>query len=324
MIRAAQMELTDRDLDRFAGEFGLSDLTSLDGYENAVFRADQPSRHILRITHTSRRTVSQIEAEMTFLHRLEAEGVPVAGPVESRTGSLAVAFDTERAGPVTAIALRFAPGSHRPQEAWTEADIRHYGEIIGGMHAVAQQMTAEPRLDRPDWDVLTLAIVEADLHGKHPAIQAAVDRTVAELRRHPAGGTDRLVHQDPHLGNLFITDEGEITLFDFDDCGYATPTYDLAMAILYWVTGRTLDDTAAEVRRLLRPFLEGYETAHPLAPDWTSGADLHMKLRELELYAALIDTDISQDWWSQAFMAQRRERIESGEPYLGRPLDEVV
>jgi Ser/Thr protein kinase RdoA (MazF antagonist) len=51
----------------------------------------------------------------------------------------------------------------------------------------------------------------------------------------PAGADDLLIHQDAHHGNLFITDTGEITVFDFDDAAYGTPTHDVAIALFYWL-----------------------------------------------------------------------------------------
>lgn len=323
ILRSAQMQLTEADLERISQSFGLSELTSLDGYENAVYRADRPAPHVIRITHTSRRSVSQIEAEMAFLHRLETAGVAVAAPVEAGDGRLVVAHDAENSGPVTAVAMRFAPGGHRPPDAWKHADIRRYGELLGQLHAVSATMSREPRLDRPDWDSIIMPVVDEDLSGSHPEIRAAIEEVLAATAAHPAGGTDQLVHEDAHLGNLFITDDGHITLFDFDDCGYGTPTFDLAMVVLYWTAGRHLD-VGAEVRRLLIPFLDGYRSVHPLAGDWMEGADLHMRVRELELYAALVDTDVSHDGWGRAFMEGRLERLRSGTPFLGRPLTELL
>lgn len=324
IVRAAQMQLTEKDLAAICGPFGLSELTSLDGYENAVYRADRPTPHVLRITHTTRRTASQIEAEMAFLHQLEAAGVAVAAPISTRDGRLVVTRHAENSGPVTAVAMPFAPGSHRAPDGWADSDIRSYGELLGRLHTVSAGMVKSPKLDRPDWDSIVMPVVDQDLRGSHPEIRTALEEVLAATIAHPAGGTDQLVHEDAHLGNLFITENGEITLFDFDDCGYGTTTYDLAMVLLYWIAGRDLDDLGAEVRRLLGPFLTGYQSAHPLAPDWTEGADLHMRVRELELFAALVDTDMSHDGWGRAFMEGRLSRIETGTPFLGAPLAELI
>lgn len=318
------MGLTERDLAAISGQFGLSELTSLDGYENAVYRTERPTPHVLRITHTSRRTVSQIEAEMGFLHELERAEVSVAPPVPARDGRLVVSHEAESSGVVTAVAMLFADGEHRHPDRWSNDDIRRYGELLGRLHAVSASMVSEGRLDRPDWDSIIMPVIDADLGGKHPEIRATIEEALAATVAHPAGGTDQLVHEDAHLGNLFITDDGHITLFDFDDCGYGTPSYDLAMVILYWVAGRSLEDVGAEIRRLLNPFLAGYESAYPLTPEWTEGADLHMCIRELELYAALVDTDMSHDGWGRAFMDGRLERIQSATPFLGIPLADVL
>ena len=319
------MQLTGEDLDAMAGAFGLSDLTSLDGYENAVYRAERPSRHVLRITHSTRRTPSQIGAEMTFLHALDDAGVSVAAPIEASDGRLAVTHEARNSGMVTAVAMPFAPGGHRSPSAWTDDDLQRYGRLIAEVHSVARDLATGPRLDRPNWDEVIHPVVEVDLGGRHPDVLERTIAVVDALRGHPAGQTTQLVHQDPHLGNLFITEDGAITLFDFDDSGYGSPTFDLAMVIFYWIAGRNdLDDAQAEVRRLLGPFLSAYQEVYPLEQDWVEGAELHMTLRELELYAALVDTDINEAGWDGAYMRNRRQRIDDGTPFLGSRLAELT
>ena len=85
-----------------------------------------------------------------------------------------------------------------------------------------------------------------------------------------------------------------------------------------------LDDIWAEVRRMLGPFLTGYQSVYALEPEWISGAELHMTLRELELYAALVDTDINENGWDGGFMRGRRQRIDEERPFLGVPLADVL
>ena len=42
-----------------------------------------------------------------------------------------------------------------------------------------------------------------------------------------------MIHQDAHLGNLFVDDNYTLTLFDFDDCVYGHFIYDIAMVLFY-------------------------------------------------------------------------------------------
>lgn len=321
MLRAGEMQLAQHELDDMAGAFRLSHLTSLGGYENAVFRADRPQPSVLRVTHSTRRTASEIAAEMQFLSALDGAGVGVATPLRTNDGDLVLTYETGESGKVHVIATLFADGRHRHYDELSDSNLTAYGELIGRMHQVSAELD---RIDRPDWDEPIETMVGKDLDGRHPdVLQRAVD-TMEQLRVHPAGGRNLLVHEDPHLGNVFVTDDGKFTLFDFDDSGYGTATFDLAMVILYWIAGRPLPEPALEVRRMLEPFLDGYTKYFGLETDWKSGADLHMKLRELELYAALVDTDLTEGGWDAAFMASRRDRIDQDVPFLGAPLAEVL
>ena len=65
VVRAADMTITDRDLTRIAKAFGVGRLESIGGFENALYRSED--NRIVRITHTSRRSVGQVEAEFGFM-----------------------------------------------------------------------------------------------------------------------------------------------------------------------------------------------------------------------------------------------------------------
>ena len=131
-----------------------------------------------------------------------------------------------------------------------------------------------------------------------------------------------LIHQDAHLGNLFITDDGQISLFDFDDCGYGTRTHDVAIVLFYWLMSR--EDQQDEVRRFVPLFLSGYERHATLPARWPEGADLILSNREIEIYW-LIKTDSEAPNPMEApFMVDRRQRLLDGVPYLGIPLAELL
>ena len=139
-----------------------------------------------------------------------------------------------------------------------------------------------------------------------------------------AGGSDMLIHQDAHLGNLHLTAEGKVTIFDFDDSAYGTPTHDLAIVVFYWMIGINTEP-AAELRRFLTQFLNGYESIWRLPPSWPDEVDAFLSLREMVIYWLLASD--SPDDMSEAeelFLDGRRERILEGVPYLGVPFAEAL
>lgn len=53
------------------------------------------------------------------------------------------------------------------------------------------------------------------------------------LPRDPVGYG--LIHQDTHTGNLFLAKDGQMTLFDLNDCCYGWYIYDIALVLFYAV-----------------------------------------------------------------------------------------
>ena len=194
------------------------------------------------------------------------------------------------------------------------------------MHTASQGLTLDagqrPAWDDEIWDVVPRE--DPDLWHRY----SEVKKSAAD---HPAGGTDLLIHQDAHLGNIHVTSEGRFTVFDFDDCGYGTATHDVAIVLFYWTMGFP-GDLAKECRRFFSLFLAGYERQARLPSDWQEGVDLFLKLREADIYAllkdelvGLADEEPDEPWdMEMRFFDGRRERILEGAPFLGRPLREIL
>ena len=128
-----------------------------------------------------------------------------------------------------------------------------------------------------------------------------------------------LVHTDMHGGNFFVDDEGRITLFDFDDCLYAWFIYDLAMALFYAISHDCVsEEDVVWAERFLREFLGGYRCENTIADVWLEEIPHFLKLREIDLYAAIhrsLDLD-DLDPWCASYMKDRKHKIEHDVPYV--------
>jgi len=320
LIRADRLFLDDADLQRLAARYGLEHLERLGGFENVILRSPDSSR-IVRVTHTSRRSLEAIEAEVAFMDHLASNAVPVVGPIESIDGHLVETHRTEAGDTTIVYCMIGAPGSIREPGEWSEDDIVAYGDLLGRAHAASTSYDPGDRLRRPEW-------VDPFFD---PGMAAFDDREVVELFReahrrateHPAGGTGLLIHQDAHVWNLHVDTGSRLTLFDFDDCGYATAEHDVAIVLFYWLLFRW-PDLGAELRRFLTLFLSGYERHATLADDWPEGIDRIMKVRETEIFLLLSMEDIDANSVEAAFMEGRRQRLRNGTPYLGAPLESLL
>lgn len=319
IVRAAELDLSTTDVLRAAALFGVAATERIGGFENLLHRSTAPPGRVLRFTHGARRTPGMIQAEFEFMSHLADCGMAVPAPIESLTGSLVARFEAESGDDVLVTCMEEAPGRHRDRSEWSEDDVVRYGELVGALHVAAEDF--EPGSDRrPPWSDPIFDVgfdaADAELHSRVAAVRAA-------CMDHPAGGTGLLIHQDAHPGNLHLTDDGQITLFDFDDCAYGTPTHDVAIVLFYWLLG--VDDPSDATRTFVAPFIQGYEHHATLPPDWPGGADLFLSLRESEIYF-LLTREPEDDWFGaeQRFMVGRRDRILDGIPYLGRPLAELL
>ena len=318
VVRASEIHLSEHDLHRVADLFEAGLLERIGGFENLLYRS--PVGRVVRLTHTSRRTVAFVEAEFAFMDHLARHGVPVVAPIGSTNGRLVEELTTDAGQTLVAACMTEAPGGIRRSPGWTPTEIETYGSLLGRMHAAAASFRTEIR--RPDW---TDPIFDVGLGSDttDPELQQRLAEIKAAASKNLAGGTGLLIHQDAHLGNLFITDSGEITIFDFDDCAYGTPVHDVAIVLFYWVLGH--EDPPEEARRFLGYFLKGYERHASLTSGWATGADLFLSYREIDIFW-LVETEEPEESSPAElrFMTGRRQRILDGVPYLGVPLVDVL
>lgn len=319
-VRAADLTLTSADLEAAAGRFDIEGVEPIGGYENALYRSTRPQGRVIRITHTSRRSVGLVAAEFSYLEHLADHGVPVVAPIRSNDGLVAEEMTTEDGETVVVACMTEAEGRFRARNEWSDREITAYGSVLGRLHAAAARYQPLAGVERPGWtdpvfDIGFQPSADPDLAERWDVVRATA-------ANHPAGAEALLIHQDAHLGNLFITDRGGITLFDFDDCGYGTRTHDVAIALFYWVwklpTGRD-----SEAQRFLELFLTGYRRFGALPIGWEEGADHIMKVREFELYYLLsMEGPLAES--DAGFMHDRRRRVLEGVPFLDAHLADVV
>ncbi|MGI9609306.1 MAG: phosphotransferase enzyme family protein [Acidimicrobiia bacterium] len=320
LIRADAITLTETDLGRLEALYGIGRLERLGGFENVILRSLDPPR-IIRLTHTSRRSLGSIEAEVAFMEHLVKASVPVAAPVNALDGHRVVGFETDGGQPCVVYCMQEAPGAIRYPAEWSDSDIVAYGDLLGRLHAAAQSYPSKQGVGRPAWfePFFDFGIGLMDdlevVQLFHDSKRTALD--------HPVGGADLLIHQDAHFWNLHVDEASRLTLFDFDDCGYGTAEHDIAIVLFYWLLA-IWPDPSAEVRRFLQLFLEGYQRHAALADDWPEGMDRILKVREVEIYLLLTMEEIDPNGVEALFMSGRRDRLLAGTPYLGVRLESLV
>ena len=320
--RAGDFSLSSADLNRIASSFGATHLESIGGFENALFRSDDS--RIFRVTHRSRRSQDLIAGELGFMNLLARAGVSVPQPIVTSRGDELLEITTESGEPVIVMVMTEAPGAHKRAADWSDEDIESYGELLATMHLAAKNIGVEPAPHRPAWHDPIFDPGILDDPNVDPLFLSRYEQIMNTAKSSPAGGVDILIHQDAHLGNLFVDEDGRLTVFDFDDCAYGTPVHDIAIVLFYWFF---VAESALEVEapRFTSRFITGYSRHASLPSGWPHGADHFLSLREIEILWLLQQEapgELSR--FDQRFMDGRLRRILDGVPYLGRPLAEVL
>ncbi|MDR9403545.1 MAG: phosphotransferase [Halothece sp. Uz-M2-17] len=234
---------------------GLSDIYRIETLNNC---------YIFRISHHHWRSRSEIQFELEFLTFLRHHQLPVASPLPTDTGELCleiIAPEGERYGTLFEYAEGSVPvgdldctQSHRLGETVAKLHQASYHfSPLSQRSALTSELMIDPSvgliasfLENRPWDLETLS--------------AIAQRTKAQLQNLPQTAPFWTVcWGDPHSGNVHFTDNNQLTLFDFDQCGYSWRAFDLAKF-------RQVSMQAGCSPKIRQAFLHGYQNIAALTP----------------------------------------------------------
>jgi len=324
-------------IDEACERYGVSReaLALVPGYEgcvNLVYtyeRAGKPL--ILRISFRPDRSAEMIASELHFVEYLAEHGVRVSRPVRSEDGRLLEVIEADGV-PLHVVSFARGKGMRVPdngyqyrEDAPIEEYFRNWGSVLGQMHALATRY--DPPADvarRPGWFELHRS--ERLVQDRVPARLGLVRERILSLfdairglpNDHDAYG---LIHGDFNDGNFTVDySNGDITVFDFDDCCHFWFMYELAAA---WEggVGRTMFEGVQERRVFMTRYFDevmaGYSRENTLSDAWLDRLPLFLQLVQLEEllhYAQYLDDPDEED---RAHLAYLIRCIEDEIPYLG-------
>lgn len=306
----------------------LTDATVLDGFESFIFNVRRDGcEYILRIGHSSRRSADLMQGEAEFINHLRGGGLSVPQVLPSSNHLLVEAIEIHDGSSFLTTLFEKAPGHPPKENDWSPSLYRSMGQFMGKLHTLSKEF--QPSLPRYQRFSITEDFEAMEKTGRQYlpvedelVLKAYLD-TVTAIQQLPQDvDSFGLCHIDFHGGNFFITDEGLITLFDFDDCQYAWFVYDIAMALFYAISHNCTGEVElVKARTFMSSFWEGYVTEHNLPPSWLEHIPLFLRLREIDLYMLIHRSmDLNQlDSWCASYMNGRREKIINSVSYC--PLD---
>jgi Ser/Thr protein kinase RdoA (MazF antagonist) len=261
-------------------------IRSLDAFESFIYEFERRDRsYILRIGHSLRRSEALINGEVDWINYLVARGVSVAQAVLSENGKLVEAIDDGQGGQFLVTAFVKAQG--RPLWGlWTPTLYAAFGQLLGSMHALAEHyQPAQPAWKRPEWDDPLMDYPERYLPASEGVARQKYQALCAHVRTLPTDSRCYgLIHFDAHGGNCLVDDAGHLTLFDFDDCTYSWYANDIAIALGY--IAMDIPDASALTLAFVH-FMQGYQTAYHLDPQWLREIPVFLKMGAIFGYAVI-------------------------------------
>jgi len=314
---------------------GRDALTPVPGYEgcaNLVYeytRDGQPL--ILRVSFRSEKTAEQIEAELHFVNYLAEHGVRVSRPIASQNGRL-LETTCVRGMPLHIVSFVRGRGMRVPDNGYRYRDdapieeyFQNWGRVLGQMHARTKvYQPASDRLRRPDWFALHRPerMIEERVPARLPVVRERIRSLLEEIRSLPKErGAYGLIHGDLNDGNFTVDySNGDITVFDFDDCCYFWFIYELASA---WEAGtgrvmfRDLAERRAFMDRYMEQVMEGYHRENALFACWLARLPLFVRLIQVEELLHYLQYLDEPDPEMQAHLAYTIRCIEDDIPFMG-------
>jgi Ser/Thr protein kinase RdoA (MazF antagonist) len=300
-----------------------------EGCANLVyyFECDSQQR-ILRISFRPDRSLENIQAELHFVNYLAEGGVCLSVPVCSENGNLievihAAGMPFIAASFVRGRGMRMPDNGYRYREGVPMQEyFQNWGQVLGQMHRLAK--TYQPMskaIRRPEW--YTCDIFTGFPYGERlPTIQTKYDHLIAELHALPKEvDSYGLVHFDFNDGNFTVDyDNGDITVFDFDDCCYFWFMFELASAWesgIGWARFRPLAERKAFMDRYMNQVMEGYTRENTLSREWLNRLPLFLRLVQMQELVYFAQYLGGPDEEIQAGLRYKIRCIEEDIPYLG-------
>lgn len=209
---------------------------------NATFSVVTPSgqKFALRININSTRTPQNMLAEIqwvSFLSRIP--GINLPRPIANGSDHFITTLLHEDSGRMLqAILYSWLDGEELGDEA-TPQQVFTVGAAMATLHQCSKDFSLESPAELPTfnhwlWGTEDFLLSDKSLllPEQKTLIREAIEIIQADTSALYASTPTQIIHGDLHGWNL-MWHEGQLSLFDFDDCGFGIPQQDLAVAMYY-------------------------------------------------------------------------------------------
>ncbi|WP_160035340.1 phosphotransferase enzyme family protein [Paenibacillus sp. An7] len=321
------------DIGEVASRYGIKAeaLRYIGGFQNFIYECQAENKeYIMRFTPSAHRNQSDVQAELEWILYLAEKGISVSSPVPSTYGRwtetlklkemyfTATLFDKAKGKKID------YPDCLKDQELY-----ERLGRVTGRMHALTKSYKpVDPKIRRHDWtDNYYLKNIDI-LPDSHTGVRERYLELVRSIQKLPMSeDAYGLIHGDINNANYLVGEQGEITLFDFDEAQYSWFVEDIAIQLYYLMyvyggeEGKKLREDQA--CRFMEPFLKGYREENQLEDRWLQQMPLFLRLRELIVYIGAFRNfegdesfSHSDNQWFKDWIRESKIRLETGEPIV--------
>ena len=276
---------------------------------------------ILRLSKHSAHKELHVGFELAWMNELARHVHGIAGPIPSLSGKQ---YEVVDAGgePWILSVFHKAPGrivDPGNSAEWNDRLFSSLGELMGELHSHTRPYVENIGINEQlDWRHSFLFWPENNVW-VDPDIQPAWEQTLAEMKALATTPEDYgIVHTDIHHLNFHVED-GNIVLFDFDDCEYNWYAYDIASTLFFMACTADYRDAESGKRMLEKftvPFLRGYRKRARLPANWFDMLPLFMRYRRLAQYKYFSNLFHGRENPHQEYLAWVKEDILDGSRYL--------
>ena len=225
-------------------DFDWHEVEGHEGGRNQIFvcSKNDEKKFVLRISSTGDRTEKDYLAETEFVHYLAEHGAPVADVIPSVNGKLVEVID-EGTRPVFISLFEYAKGmllcdnGYRYREgAPLEEYFYNTGKTLGKIHELSKYFKPKSTYRRPDYfDKFNIEYINRLIPDNYSDLKKAIAARLEKFCKLPTDSQNYgLIHFDYSDGNYHIDmTNGDITVFDFDNCMYCWYMFDLANLYLH-------------------------------------------------------------------------------------------
>ncbi|MCO4784015.1 MAG: phosphotransferase [Candidatus Cloacimonetes bacterium] len=239
---------------------------------------------IIRLTHSSHRSVSDMEAEARFILYLKSNGIQTMSSKYLRDGSLASEISCEK-GSFILSRYSFEKGEFTELGLSKEKDLElayKWGVLFAKLHQASIALK-EP-IHRST--IFERVWIDASLFVSNKEILSQGKKALEWLKSLKKTKENfGLIHGDLHTGNFLLDEDQEIVMLDFDDSLYHFFVDDLAVVVNSYRKANQLDANWDLINdEFTQALFKAYSSICPVPDFFVKNLEKFVEFREISLY----------------------------------------